>query len=165
MASSTHLYAADYRWYTHHIADITRDYDGTLWTQSTGWIKNTNEVVDPGQWGIKVLDSVDQPGLSREQGVLHRGGNSGYQAINLAYLWGATRIILIGYDMMMNGTQRHWFGDHPGTLNAGSNYHDFGQAYKTIKPEDYGIEIWNCSRRTALDCFPIYDLDEVLAAM
>ena len=144
------------------MGDIARDFEGILWTQSTGWIKNTNEVVDPAQWNIRALESIDEPGLSRKQGVLHRGSNSGYQAINLAYLMGATRIILVGFDMMMEGTKRHWFGDHPGSMNAGSSYPQFISQMQTIKCEEYGIEIWNCSRRTALKCFPIYNLDEVL---
>ena len=159
------MYAADYRWYAHHIADITRDFEGTCWTQSEGWITNANVKVDPGQWGIKTLESVDEPGLSRKQGVLHRGSNSGYQAVNLAYMMGATRIILLGFDMMMTGTQRHWFGDHPGSLNAASNYLSFIRHFETIKPADYQLEIWNCSRQTALDCFPKYNIDEVLAAL
>ena len=50
-------------------------------------------------WGINQLKSVAQPGLSRTQGVIHQGKNSGYQALNLAYLLGAKRILLLGYDM------------------------------------------------------------------
>lgn len=132
-----------------------------MWTQSEGWPVNQK----PEAWGIKCLKGVTgKYGLSREQGTVHTGHNSGFAAINLAYLLGATRIILIGYDMMLHGGKRHWFGDHPGRLNAASNYQQFMTALATIKPADYGIEIWNCSRKTALTCFPIHDLDEVCAA-
>lgn len=165
LAPAHHLYACDYRWWDHHIADVMQDFDGTLWTQSEGWITNANKPVDPAQWGIKQLKSLDRVGLSTTQGVIHQGRNSGFQAVNLAYLLGAKRIILIGFDMGLNGNQRHWFGDHPGVLNASSNYADFIRHFETINPKDYGIEIINCSRQTALQCFPREDLDAALAVV
>jgi hypothetical protein len=132
-----------------------------------GWVTNTKEIVDPGQWGIRVLNWKDEKGLSREPNTVHHGGNSGHQAVNLAaHLidWSGT-IILIGFDMMPNGTKKHWFGDHPGDMNVGSNYTDYINAFNQIKPADYGIEILNCTRSTALRCFPIHDLDEVLESI
>jgi len=139
-----------------------RDYEGICWTQDVQWC---DIKVEPESWGIRKLISLDEPGLSRKQGVIHRGSNSGYQALNLAYLLGAERIILLGYDMMMTGDKRHWFGDHPGNMNATSNYADFIRHFQTIDPKAYGLEVWNCSRRTALNHFPCYDLDECLASL
>ena len=159
MPSCDHLYACDYRWWKHHIADVTRDYEGTCWTQNVQW-----EVV-PEQWGIKVLQSEGKPGLSRKQGVIHQGKNSGYQALNLAYLLGAERILLLGYDMQMQGDKRHWFGAHPNGLEVTSCYPSFIQCFQTIKPEEYGIEIWNVTRKTALEAFPVLDFDDVCAAL
>jgi hypothetical protein len=155
----THLYACDHRWWKYHIADITRDFNGTCWTQDVQW-EEAGKQIDPAQWGIKKLISLDKPGLSREQGTIFRGGNSGYQATNLAYLMGATRIILIGVDLMMNG-QRHWFGEHPKGVGLVSNYHNFITYFRTIKPAEYGIEILNCSRETALEAFPRHHLEDV----
>lgn len=44
------------------------------------------------------------------------GGNSGFQALNLAVRFGAKVIILVGYDMRVDrGT--HWHGNHEGGLN------------------------------------------------
>jgi len=118
--------------------------------------------VDPAQWGIKQLISLDKPGLSRTQGTIHRGSNSGFQALDLAVSQlNAGRVILLGYDMMMAGDKRHFFGDHPQPLNMASDYTKFMHAFQTVKPEDYGIEIWNCTRRTAMACFPIYSLDDL----
>ena len=148
------------RWWNFHVADISRDYNGQCWTQDVQW-EAKGKKVDPAQWGIKQLISLDKPGLSREQGTIFRGGNSGYQAVNLAYLLGATRIILLGFDMCLNGTQRHWFGEHPKGVGLASNYNDFVTYFKSIDPAEYGIEIWNCSRRTALTHFPRYNLDDL----
>ena len=133
-----------------------------MWTQNEQWIEG-KKPVNPEQWGITMLQSIEEAGLSRKQGVIHRGDNSGYQAVNLAYLLGAERIILLGFDMMMTGKQRHWFGDHPENMNVESNYPACVRHFQTIKPCDYGLEILNCSRRTALNCFPCHDLDEALA--
>ena len=143
---------------------MLRDFEGRLWTQTTQW-EERGKPIDPAQWGVTGLTSIEAPGLSRKQGVIHRGDNSGYQAINLAYLLGAERIILLGFDQMKTGDKRHWFGDHPGHMNVDSNYPACIRHFGTIKPEEYGIEIWNCSRRTALNCFPKHDLDECLASL
>ena len=120
------------------------------------------ETESPQAWGINVLTAdTGAGGLARDKSKIHTGSNSGYASIGLAYHLGAERILLLGYDMMMDGDQRHWFGDHPQGLNVASNYNTFVQRYRTIKPEEYGIEIWNVTRRTALDCFPIHSLDDL----
>lgn len=142
-----------------------RDYEGTCWTQDRWFENGKKSNTDPESWGIKVLTGVDRGGLSRQQGVAHLGSNSGYQALNLAYLLGAERIILLGFDMMVDGDKRHWFGDHPGILNRASDYAGFAARFDSIVPAQYGIEIWNCSRRTALKAFPKHDLDECLASL
>jgi hypothetical protein len=47
--------------------------------------------------------------LTTEPGVIGCGGNSGFQALNLAVQFGAKRILLIGFDMSdRHGV--HWFG-------------------------------------------------------
>jgi len=78
------------------------------------------------------------------------------------HLFGSgTRIILLGYDMMVDGKQRHWFGDHPQGLNVASNYTSFMNRFKTIRPAEYGLEILNATRRTALTCFPCHRLEDL----
>jgi hypothetical protein len=120
---------------------------------------------DPAQWGIIQLKSESKPGLSTTPGLIFTGGNSGYAAIGLAFgELGAERIILLGFDLMMDGTRRHWFGDHPeGSMRAASNYTNFIKAFGTIDPAEYGIEIWNVTRRTQLVCFERYNLDDLCA--
>lgn len=83
------------------------------------------------------------------------GGNSGYQAVNLAYLKGAKTILLLGFDMM----GFHYFGEHPKGLANGSPFHMFIKSFETINKD---IEIINCSRMTALGCFPMMTIDKVI---
>ena len=144
----------------HHIADITRDYEGRCWTQNVQW-EVSGKKIDPAQWGITQLQSESKAGLSTTPGLIHSGGNSGYAAVNLAYHLNAGRVLLLGFDMMLEGSKRHWFGDHPQGLNMASNYKNFINNFNSIVPADYGIEIWNVTRRTDLKCFPIYDLDDL----
>lgn len=94
------------------------------------------------------IDSKNGDGLGED--CLHYGGNSGYQAVNLAYLLGAKTILLLGFDMF----GEHYFGKHPDNLNNASPYQSFINSFGTINPKKHGIEIINCSRQTALEHFP-----------
>lgn len=91
-------------------------------------------------------------------------GNSGAGAISLAARGGAKRIILLGYDCQHTGGKRHWHEDHPDRMgNAdhkalklwGANFSKLAQDYSDV-------EIINCSRQTALQCFEQKKLEEVL---
>lgn len=86
------------------------------------------------------------------------GGNSGYQAVNLAYILGAKTILLLGFDMF--GT--HYFGKHPKELDIASPFGSFIESFETIDVKKLDIEIINCSRSTALACFPRKTIDSVL---
>jgi len=109
--------------------------------------------------GVEVWRSVDLPGLSRRYGVLHRGKNSGYQAVNLAYLLGATVIILLGYDMRGSG---HFFGRHPEPLRRCRDYSAFVARFRTIDPSEYGIQIINCTPDSGVDAFERANLADIL---
>jgi hypothetical protein len=153
-----HIWATDFRWWKYHIADISRDYEGQCWTQDVQW----DQGIAPADWGIHCLKAdTGAPGLATKPGYVHTGRNSGYAAINLALHLGASRILLLGYDMQLEGKRRHWFGEHPEGLEVASNYPGFMDRFQTIDPADYGIEIWNVTRRTALNHFPHKTLEEV----
>jgi hypothetical protein len=140
------------------------EFSGRLITQRVQW-EEKNKPIDPAQWGIECYESEHRPGLCTEKGKIFTGSNSGYAAVNVAWQLGFRRIILLGYDMSMDGDKRHFFGDHPDKLNQASNYNTFMNNFATIKPADYDLEIWNCSRRTAMVLFPRYDLDECLTLL
>lgn len=94
--------------------------------------------------------------------MIRTGGNSGYQALNLAVLLGASRIILLGYDMRGS----HWHGDHPKRL-ANPKESDFAAwraRFATTLPDlaRAGVEVLNCSRDTALECFARARLEDVI---
>lgn len=92
------------------------------------------------------------------------GQNSGYQALNLAVLAGAQRILLLGYDMKFapDGRQ-HWFGDHPRLEHPArltAHLHNFRRAAKHLAR--VGVDVINCSPDSALDCFRHEEIESVL---
>lgn len=104
-------------------------------------------------------------GLLRATDAIATGQNSGYQAIGLAYLWGATRILLLGYDFGFNGAKRHWHGDHPSAMgNCGGNFGSWAKTmgYLATDLKNEGVEVINCSRSTSLRCFPRSTIDKEL---
>ena len=89
-------------------------------------------------------------------------GNSGAGCISLAAQGEAKRIILLGYDCQKTDNKAHWHGDHPPSLgNAGQINHWHEKFARQAK--DLGNhEIINCSRATALTCWPRANLEDVL---
>lgn len=114
------------------------------------------------KYGLQYFRGLPHDGLSREWGVLHQGCNSGYQALNLAVLLGAKRIMLLGFDMRIVDERRHFFGDHPKGMNVQSNYAQWITKFKTIPPDLTGVEVFNCTKGSALKCFPYKPLKKLL---
>lgn len=107
-------------------------------------------------------------GLSDDNRMLVTGGNSGYQALNLAVLAGAKNIILLGYDAREpeNGEKSHWFGEHPQicTLAAYPMYRDsFKKGAQAIK--NAGVRVINCSPNSAIDVFEKMDINKALRTL
>lgn len=102
-------------------------------------------------------------GLGKD-GLIHTGNNSGYQAINLVYLFGAKIIFLLGYDMQRTDGKSHWHGDHPGNLNRHSNYPKWIENFQKLASDlkEEGVKVVNATRKTALNCFPKQKLEEIL---
>ncbi len=82
-------------------------------------------------------------------------GNSGTAAISLAIVGGAKRVVLIGYDCQKTGGQTHWHPDHPKTLGNAKSIENWPRQFKRVAAEanTKGVEVLNCSRASALNCF------------
>lgn len=142
------MYACDDHWWDRYIDEIKRDFAGELWTQSERSGK---------RYGINVWQGESMPGLGRKK--IHFGNNSGYQAINLAYLLGATKIILLGFDMKRTAGKTHFFGDHPyHKPTQGPNdqvmlrwCRNFVHLQADLKSE--GVTVYNATRDSVLTAF------------
>lgn len=98
---------------------------------------------------------------------LGAGANSGYQALNLALMTGATRIVLLGYDMQLTHGKTHNHGDHGDGLSNPTERMLAGcrQLLDKVAPEiaERGIEVLNATRETALRAYRRVSLNEALA--
>lgn len=121
---------------------------------------------DAGRWpGVQVLKDAGDSGLSADPSELCNGKNSGYQAVNLAVHLGATRIVLLGYDMQAAKDGRtHFFGDHSKLLQKDAPFEWWRQNFATmVQPaKSLGVSIVNCTARSGLTCFPRMALRDAL---
>jgi hypothetical protein len=158
------LYAADAAWYSLRIADVRATFRGELWTQHEGQLRvdggKREQWIDvAGRWGIKIIRSEPGAGMHPADNCVYRGGNSGHQAIGLATLFGATRIVLCGFDLQGG----HWHGQHPLPLSNG-NPASWREKFEPLARDlaAAGIDCVNASAATALTCFPRAKLAEAL---
>lgn len=90
-------------------------------------------------------------------------GNSGAACVSLAVDAGARRVILLGYDCQATGGKKHWHGDHPRTLGNAAAMPKWLSKFEKLARDKAGHEIINCTRETALTCWPRMPLTEALA--
>ena len=140
------LYAADWEWWISHPEAHTFTH-----SKYACEVRNRRPFNTAGLPALTVLKNLGHLGWSDEPSAVYSGGHSGYQAIQVAAHCGATRILLLGYDMHPSGPKPHRFTRWRDT------YPVLAEAAKTR-----GIEIINCSRQTALTVFPCMTIIEAL---
>jgi hypothetical protein len=147
------LYSCDAQWWDFHLG--APKFIGEKWCLEEESAK---------RWGLNHIKQSKEI-VSFTLGEIGTGGNSGYQAINLAVLQGAKKIILLGYDMKLGEHKRsHWFGEHPAKLTRSSRHDEWVNKFNLAAPfyKEAGIEIINCTKDTALECFERKDLRDVI---
>ena len=140
----TVLYAGDGDWWDLH--EGIPEFEGARWTTNDAAAK---------KWGLHHMPGTNQ-GLFHTEPPMCYGKNSGFQAINLAYLHGYRDIWLLGYDMGHEpNTPKHFFGEHPQKINRISQYPAWIEHFRKAAPimAENGLKVTNMSRKTALECF------------
>ena len=152
-----YLYACDRQWWNKHGATVRAEFLGECWTQDAGSAK---------AYGIRHVTGVNFPGLSESRGTIHTNAHSGAQAVNLATLWGAKRLLLVGFDLQPVEGRRHYFGDHPPGLLNNSPYAVFVRRWVAIAADlkRMGVSVINCSPVSALRHFPHQLIEDALCA-
>lgn len=144
------LFAADAKWWGWHkgVAGFSGEKYAMI-RAARRW-PNVQILRQSGEVGLETADPT----------ALRTGKNSGYMAVNVAVHKGASRILLLGYDM--GGGRQHFFGEHPDKSRPPFRVclRNFATLVKPL--EELGIEIINCTRSTALKCFPQMSLEEAL---
>lgn len=138
-----HIYAADFGWWEKYNRDIPSD--AQRWTSSISATR---------RYGINHFPHPDNGSF-----------NSGLRAIQLAIRLGARRVLLLGYDCCIDAGA-HWHGDHPVELKNPNNASvaRWQAEYFLLAAKISDIEIQNCSRGTALACFPLSTIETALHA-
>lgn len=171
LPSAEVLYGADNQWWEHHGAQgAFAKFLGEKWAchaqENTPQI-GTNDKRDlASRYGLNLLQGRDGDEFSFDPEYIRYGHNSGFQAINLALLFGCTRIVLVGFDMRHVHGQAHFFGDHPRELRTSTDdaYRSFVPRFeRAAKKLPKHISIVNATPGSALKCFPMLSLDEATA--
>lgn len=131
-------------------------YDGAVCNNETGIQKV--DIPDPASLGL-LFDKV---------GTVGAGGNSGFQALNLAMQFGACRIMLIGFDAHLRDGE-HWYGRN-NWMKASNpdayNVQKWVKALNLVAPviAKRGVEVINASVCSDVHCFPKMKIDQALQA-
>lgn len=87
------------------------------------------------------------------------GQDSGSNSLNVAYLFGASPIYLLGFDM----TPGNWHDLHhkPQRESFSRTYMPF---FEAMAPElaRRGVKVFNCNPESALTCFPYANIEKVV---
>lgn len=146
------LYAADSDWWK--LMDGVPDFKNEKWTLCK---KSAHK------YDLKHVEYDAGIVWSNTPGLIATGGNSGFQAINLAVMQGADEIILLGYDYGFDPLKenKHWFDQKYPRDSRESNYKKWNQRLLEAAPL-IPVPVINCSRKSKITCFPRADIREVL---
>lgn len=149
------VYACDGTWWDHHLQK-TASFGVRRWTCNRDAAK---------QYGLRYIGVRGDVNWSDDPAFVASGGNSGFQALNLAYLWGFREAVLLGFDYGLgDGNKSHWFGDHPPNVRKSIPHQNWVSRIRKAKPliDACGMRVTNCSRRTAIDCIERKPLEAVI---
>lgn len=158
------VHGCNYQFWDHYWPEI-KDQPFDMWT--------SRPELEGKYPGLEYIEERWEDGLSTEQHWISAHHGTGPQLVNIAYLYGCTRLLLVGWDMRYWGktgpstyTRRRYLDEDPLTINhwprTGPNGEQTGliKEMETIHPEDYGIEIINCTVDSAMRCFEMGDLED-----
>lgn len=119
--------------------------------------------------GIRVVRFTDARfGISTQRDLLIWNKSSGACAINLAYLLGAGRIILVGFDMKVVNGEANYHKLYPRKCNArakvDNRWKRFLEPFPAIKKDldALAVPCLNATPDSALTAFPMVKLEDVL---
>jgi hypothetical protein len=144
-------YACDRTWWDFHGTKVVGKYPNS-WTQC----KRSAE-----EFNVNYIAGQTARGLSLDSNLIHFGSNSGYQQLNIAFLMGCSKFILVGYNMGFVDSKKHYFGNHPPGVDRSSDYNKFKLAYNSIQPSIKELVV-NCTLDSALTTFRNGNLQEEL---
>ncbi|WLB14817.1 hypothetical protein QIH87_49760 (plasmid) [Bradyrhizobium elkanii] len=118
------------------------------------------------EYGIRKVEIPDiycNKLLFGKVGTVGAAGNSGFQALNLAVQFGASRILLVGFDM--NG--EHWYGRNGWAFASNpteDNFRRWRAAFDGAASDlsELGIDVINASPGSSLKAFRKMSVEQAL---
>lgn len=145
-------------------ADVVYGTDENFWVAMVDDVSASalKVTVAPGAPdGVLKLENTGLCGLEEKPTGLRIGWTSTYAAINLAFHFGARRIVLMGMDMKVADGRTHWSG-YPRADARMKSDPDFCRKYlmpnfdSLVAPlAAREVEVLNATIGSALTCFPI----------
>ena len=137
------------------------DYKGERWSSHDN--SSNQKLASARDYGVKLCNGKAGTRFSLDPNAIHYGSNSGFQAINLTILFGATYIVLVGFDMKLVNGQRYFDPPHP-TQRSTPGYDKFAPVFElAARHLPPTIKIVNATPGSALKAFPMMELDNALA--
>jgi len=156
------VFYADTRWWSWNGKDIPTDFGGRIISTCSAGARYLDPRVCRMGRCYRFAEPDGNP-LSTDPSLLS-GPDSGYMAINLAFQFGASRIVLLGYDMEFTAGESHWHADYPVETPETNYLNLFAPKYpKLIEAlHKAGVEVLRCTP-SRLDYIPEITLEEALA--
>ncbi len=162
------LYGCDAKWWKFHGPGLT--FAGERWSahdnvtnQKIEILNNQTQEVEfsAADYDLHLVAGAQGEGFCLQDNKIHYGSNSGFQAVNLAILFGAKQIALIGFDHRNIGAKRHFFGDHPNGWGFGefAGWMREWEIGRVSLPDD--VSVYNCTPGSALKVFPFRSPDVI----
>ena len=163
------LYACNEGWWNYYWSEALARHPAQKWTTNAQAAQ---------KYGLNWIAERNRPGLSKDPTVIHHGHGSGYSLLNLAYLMGAARIVLLGYDLryapnysgamkQVGSSPRHYFAEYPEPLRhwpkqqvVNGVHVGLLELYRGVAKQN-AVEIINCTPGSALDCFARSDIESL----
>ncbi len=150
------LYFHDHAWWEENLEHAVDHFIGQHIVSINGVTEFVHQLRNTGPTGLE----TDPTGL-------RHGSNSGYQAINLAFLFGVKKIVLIGYDLQTVEGRVHWRTRGKREQSEAANKcmsTVMLPKFSTLKAplEKHGITVLNVSPDSALKVWPYVPLEKVL---
>lgn len=150
-------------------ADVLYACDEAFWDKiapAFDGLKITQSEPAAARYGLRRV-KLGADRISTTPGVIGGGGNSGFQAINLAVQFGVKRIVLVGFDMTM-AQGLHWHGAHSRGMNnptrASLSRWRRGLDAQADRFRQLGVQVINATPGSALLAYPFMTLQEALDA-
>ena len=159
------LYFCDARFFDWHSVGVLayRNWGGMIPGKGEIWTLDNPELAKKN--GFRSIKNMGVEGFCSEPWGVMTGKNGGYQAMHLAAHAGASRLVLLGYDMRLgDGGATHWHNGYPKPVYAHTYSRIMLPHFDSLAAPlaERGVEVVNCSPGSALEVWPHGELDAEL---